>query len=86
MVHPLSNLASQRSASCVMISVLTSVFPHAQCSTQDSFYMNAISDNVKDPKTLLPGQINVTQEQFEDISVAAVTELWSKYGDLAEIW
>ena len=26
------------------------------------------------------------QEQFEDISVAAVEELWSQYGPLAEIW
>ena len=28
----------------------------------------------------------MTQEQFEDISVAAVTELWSRFGTLAEIW
>lgn len=45
-----------------------------------------ISDNVKPAATLLPGQINVTQDQFEDISVAAVTELWSTYGPLNEIW
>ena len=55
-------------------------------SLKDSFYLNANRDNVKSWKTLLPDQINVTQEQFEDISVAAVTELWSKYGNLAEIW
>lgn len=36
---------------------------------------------------VLPGQINVTQEQFENISLAAVTELWSgKFGKLNEIW
>jgi hypothetical protein len=46
-------------------------------SLKDSFYLNAISDNVK-PSGLLPGQINVTQDQFEDISVAAVEELWSR--------
>ena len=28
----------------------------------------------------------MTQEQFEDISVAAVTELWSQFGPLTEIW
>ena len=35
---------------------------------------------------MLPGQVNVTQEQFEDISVAAVSELWSRFGRLSEIW
>ena len=61
--------------------------PHSfYYSLKDSFYLNAKSDNVLSPKHILPGQINVTQEQFEDISVAAVTELWSRYGDLAEIW
>mmetsp|Transcript_30038 Transcript_30038/g.44514 ORF Transcript_30038/g.44514 Transcript_30038/m.44514 type:complete len:469 (+) Transcript_30038:78-1484(+) len=61
--------------------------PHSfYYSLKDSFYLNAIGDAVKPPSTLLPGQVNVTQDQFEDISVAAVTELWSRYGDLAEIW
>jgi len=57
--------------------------PHSfYYSLKDSFYLNAIGDAVKPPSTLLPGQVNVTQDQFEDISVAAVTELWSRYGDL----
>ena len=61
--------------------------PHSfYYSLKDSFYLNAIGDNVRAPSTLLPGQVNVTQQQFEDVSVAAVTELWSKYGQLAEIW
>eukprot|EP00039_Didymoeca_costata_P024254 m.9779 g.9779 ORF g.9779 m.9779 type:complete len:461 (-) comp4131_c0_seq1:25-1407(-) len=61
--------------------------PHSfYYSLKDSFYLNAISDNVKNPNTLIKGQINVTQEQFEDISVAAITELWSQFGNLTEIW
>eukprot|EP00041_Stephanoeca_diplocostata_P039734 m.1637621 g.1637621 ORF g.1637621 m.1637621 type:complete len:471 (+) comp25984_c0_seq1:180-1592(+) len=61
--------------------------PHSfYYSLKDSFYLNANGDNVLPAKNLLPGQINVTQDEFEDISVAAVTELWSKFGDLTEIW
>ena len=48
-------------------------------SLKDSFYLNAIGDQVRGGH-LLPGQVNVTQEQFEDISVAAVSELWSRFG------
>jgi hypothetical protein len=59
--------------------------PMTSYSLKDSFYLNAFGDNVLGGK-LLPGQINVTQQQFEDISVAAVTELWSKFGNLNEIW
>ena len=60
--------------------------PHSfYYSLKDSFYLNAIGDRVKGGR-LLPGQVNVTQEQFEDISVAAVTELWSHFGRLSEIW
>jgi alpha-L-fucosidase len=56
--------------------------PHSfYFSLKDNFYLNAISDNVK-PSGLLPGMANVTQEQFEDIHVAALTELWSRYGNL----
>lgn len=61
--------------------------PHSfYYSLKDSYYLNANGDNVLPAKDLLPGQVNVTQDEFEAISVAAVTELWSKYGDLAEIW
>eukprot|EP01079_Euglenida_sp_SAG-EU17-18_P002554 gene2554-73_t len=74
--------------------------PHSYYySLKDSFYLNAarvwpalyqvpttqIGDNVKPPNTALPGQVAVTQDQFESISVAAVTELWGRYGNLAEI-
>ena len=55
-------------------------------SLKDSYYLNALADNVRDPSTLIPGQINVTQDQFEDISIAAVTELWTQFGEINEIW
>ena len=35
---------------------------------------------------VLPGQMNVTQAEFESIALAQVNELWSNYGPLGEIW
>ena len=61
--------------------------PHSfYFSLKDSFLMNAVHDKVRDPSTLIPGQRAVTQAQFEAVHVAAVTELWSRYGNLTEIW
>eukprot|EP01065_Artemidia_motanka_P005473 TRINITY_DN12634_c0_g1_i2.p1 TRINITY_DN12634_c0_g1~~TRINITY_DN12634_c0_g1_i2.p1 ORF type:complete len:461 (+),score=102.47 TRINITY_DN12634_c0_g1_i2:52-1383(+) len=37
-------------------------------------------------QTRLPGQQNVSQSQFESIMFAQLQELWSRYGDLFEIW
>eukprot|EP00939_MAST-03C_sp_MAST-3C-sp1_P000548 g548.t1 len=34
----------------------------------------------------LPGQYNVTQTEFEEIAFAQVSELWTNYGNLSEIW
>ena len=36
--------------------------------------------------SLLPGQVKVTQQQFEAIALAQLTELWSTFGSLTEIW
>ena len=36
--------------------------------------------------TLLPGQALVSQQQYEDIAIAQMTELWTKFGNLTEIW
>ena len=32
------------------------------------------------------GQVNVTQKTYEQVVYDQVTELWSKYGALGEIW
>eukprot|EP00054_Salpingoeca_dolichothecata_P022575 m.148285 g.148285 ORF g.148285 m.148285 type:complete len:456 (+) comp24385_c1_seq5:15-1382(+) len=53
-------------------------------STGNNFYLNRI--NFKQAGPLLPGQGNVTDDQFNDIVVAQLTELWSSYGSLGEIW
>eukprot|EP01129_Flabellula_baltica_P002831 TRINITY_DN12731_c0_g1_i2.p1 TRINITY_DN12731_c0_g1~~TRINITY_DN12731_c0_g1_i2.p1 ORF type:complete len:290 (-),score=66.72 TRINITY_DN12731_c0_g1_i2:28-897(-) len=36
--------------------------------------------------TLLPGQRKVTQEEFEKFAFAQITELWTQFGSLSEIW
>ena len=54
-------------------------------SLTNNFYLNVLRHYVsKTPP--LPGQIKVTQAQFERIALAQVTELWSNYGNLSEIW
>merc|ERR1711972_1025881 len=36
--------------------------------------------------TAIPGQAPVSQDQFEALALAQVTELWTKFGNLTEIW
>ncbi len=55
-------------------------------SLTNNFFLNARAHVVQPPSTLLPGQANVTQEQFENIALAQVTELWTEFGGLTEIW
>ena len=33
-----------------------------------------------------PGQVAITQETYNAIVVAQLTELWTRYGSLGEIW
>jgi hypothetical protein len=55
-------------------------------SLTNNFFLNAAGHNVQPPSTLLPGQANVTQAQYEDLALAQVKELWTEFGDLTEIW
>lgn len=34
----------------------------------------------------VPGQLAVTQQQYDDLVIAHLTELWGNYGPLTEIW
>ena len=54
-------------------------------SLTNNFYLNVHSHYVSN-STLLPGQQRVTQQQFEAIALAQVTELWTQFGSLTEIW
>ena len=55
-------------------------------SLTNNFFLNEFGFNVRPPETLMPGQANVTQAEFEAIVVAAITELWTDFGTLDEIW
>jgi alpha-L-fucosidase len=55
-------------------------------SLSNNFYLNEFGHNVRPSNTLLPGQANVTQQQYEDIAVAQVHELWTQFGPLIELW
>ena len=50
-------------------------------SLTNNFYLNEFGHNVRPSNTLLPGQANVTQQQYEDIAVAQVHELWTQFGE-----
>ena len=41
---------------------------------------------MRPPSTLLPGQVQVTQAQYEAIALAHVKELWTQFGNLTEVW
>lgn len=54
-------------------------------SLTNNFYLNVRSHQAQNG-SVLPGQEKVTQEQFEAIALSQVSELWSQYGALTEIW
>jgi alpha-L-fucosidase len=54
-------------------------------SLTNNFKLNVRTHAVQ-PGPLLPGQLAVTQQEFEDFAFASVSELWSSYGNLTEIW
>lgn len=55
-------------------------------SLTNNFYLNVKGHEVQPTTSLLPGQQNVTQSEFEDIAIAQLTELFTNYGDLTEFW
>lgn len=54
-------------------------------SLTNNFFLNVLGHEVQNT-TLLPGQVGVTQQEFEDIAFNSVSELWTQYGNLTEIW
>ena len=55
-------------------------------SLTNNFFLNEAGFHVRPPSTLLPGQANVSQAQFEALALASITELWTAFGELREIW
>jgi hypothetical protein len=55
-----------------------------QYSVGRNFYLNV--HNWAPAGPLLPGQVNVTVDQFNQIVSEQTKELWTKFGNLTEIW
>jgi alpha-L-fucosidase len=63
------------------------ISPGYYYSLKDNFYLNVhTGGTVGTNATLLPGMQNVTQSEFEQISLAQLRELWTNYGALSETW
>jgi len=45
-----------------------------------------VSQNEVQNSSLVPGQVRVTQAQYEQINLAQLEELWSAYPGVAEVW
>ena len=54
-------------------------------SLTNNFFLNVRGHYVQNG-TLLPGQQKLTQAEFEALALAQVTELWTRFGALNEIW
>jgi alpha-L-fucosidase len=55
-------------------------------SLTNNFFLNVFSHSARGNASALPGMYPVTQDEFEALAFASVTELWSNYGNLSEIW
>ena len=56
-------------------------------SLKDNFYLNVHQKGlVGNNATFLPNMKKVNQEEFENIILAQLRELWSEYGQLSETW
>lgn len=71
------DLIAQFAESCAGVGVKLGLY----YSLTSNSYLNYPS--LKDPA---PGQAVITQDQYNDIVVQHLTELWTNYGELTEIW
>ena len=56
-------------------------------SMTNNFYMKVAHLKANPDAPTLPGQVaGLTQQDYEDIAIAQLTELWSNYGELSELW
>ena len=55
-------------------------------SSAHNSYLRASHDGIVQPGPLLPNQIRVTQQEYNAFVVEHLTELWSNYGPLDELW
>jgi alpha-L-fucosidase len=63
------------------------IVPGLYVSLNENYYLNVGSGKVQPTSTLAPGQVNVSQDVYNAITVAQQTELWKRYaGRFGELW
>ena len=55
-------------------------------SLTNNFFLNVFGHSARGNSSALPGQFPVSQPEFEALAFASVTELWTRFGNLTEIW
>lgn len=55
-------------------------------SLTNNFFLNVFGHAARGNSSALPGQYPVSQSEFEALAFASVKELWTRYGNLTEIW
>ena len=55
-------------------------------SMKNNFYLNMKDHQFENTTHLLPGQVNVTHDDYEAMALDHLQELWTNYGELTEIW
>ncbi|XP_065833189.1 uncharacterized protein [Oscarella lobularis] len=61
------------------------VMPGFYYSVVHNYFLN-VGAGKKVLNKLMPGMVNVTMEQYYEVVLAQLTELWTQYGQLAEVW
>ena len=61
------------------------IAPGIYYSLNQNFYLNVAYGKVMN-NSLGPGQVKVSQDLYNRIALAQMTELWSNYGELSELW
>lgn len=52
----------------------------------DNFYLNVRGGAVQDAAQLLSGQARVSEEDYGEVVLGHLKELWTRYGNLTEVW
>ena len=55
-------------------------------SLTNNFFLDVFEHKAGASLPPLPGQVNVSQSEFESLALQQVTELWTQFGNLTEIW
>lgn len=58
----------------------------AYYSLTNNFYLNLFSFKVKDPSTLIPYQVNISQADWEVLALESLRELWTTFPNMTEAW